>query len=131
MLEKPSFPENWVLDFGPQLCLLDNRTLHLLSNAIKYASETEPIRVSSLVSEELVTVRIQDRGRGIPADHQAGIFERFYRISNPSEPDPPGLGLGLYLTAQLIKQQGGQIWVESIEGMGSTFSFTLLRKSAS
>ncbi len=104
---------------------------NLLSNAIKYASETEPIRVSSLVSEELVTVRIQDRGRGIPADHQAGIFERFYRISNPSEPGPPGLGLGLYLTAQLIKQQGGQIWVESIEGMGSTFSFTLLRKSAS
>jgi signal transduction histidine kinase len=87
--------------------------------------------VSRLVSEELVTVRIQDRGIGIPADQQAGIFERFYRISNPCEPGPPGLGLGLYLTAQLIKQQGGQIWVESIEGMGSTFSFTLLRKSAS
>lgn len=104
---------------------------NLLSNAIKYAAETEPIRVSALVSEERVTVRVQDRGRGIPADQQARIFERFYRVSTPAAPGPPGLGLGLYLTAQLIEQQGGQIWVESIEGMGSTFSFTLPRKAAS
>jgi two-component system CheB/CheR fusion protein len=105
--------------------------MNLLSNAIKYASETEPIRVCALVSEELVTVRVQDRGMGIPTDRQAQIFDRFYRINDSSKQGTPGLGLGLYLTAQIIKQQGGQIWVESIEGMGSTFSFTLPRNGAS
>ncbi len=102
---------------------------NLLTNAIKYGSETEPIAVRLQVSEAEVTVQVQDRGQGIPVEQQARIFERFYRITGDSQTEAAGLGLGLYLTAQIVKQQGGRIWVESTEGMGSTFSFTLPHRS--
>lgn len=102
---------------------------NLLSNAIKYGSATEPIAVRVQVAGAEVTVQVQDRGQGIPIEQQARIFERFYRVTGASQTEAAGLGLGLYLTAQLVKQQGGRIWVESREGRGSTFSFTLPRPS--
>jgi two-component system CheB/CheR fusion protein len=98
---------------------------NLLSNAIKYGSATEPIAVRIQKMEAEVRVQVLDRGKGIPIQQQARIFERFYRVTGPSQREAAGLGLGLYLTAQLVKQQGGRIWVESQEGMGSTFTFTL------
>ncbi len=105
---------------------------NLLSNAIKYGTATEPIvvRIQSAEAEAEVQVQVQDHGQGIPIEQQAHIFERFYRVTGPSQTEAAGLGLGLYLTAQLVKQQGGRIWVESREGMGSTFSFTLPRPGA-
>ena len=103
---------------------------NLLTNAIKYGSATEPISVRIQAREEEVTVQVQDRGEGIPIEQQARIFERFYRVTGVSQKEAAGLGLGLYLTAQLVKQQGGQIRVESTEGIGSTFSFTLPLRSA-
>ncbi|HET8846086.1 MAG TPA: CheR family methyltransferase, partial [Ktedonobacteraceae bacterium] len=100
---------------------------NLLTNAIKYGSATEPVVVRIQGEAAEVTVQVQDRGTGIPADQQARIFERFYQVTSASQERAAGLGLGLYLTAQIVKQQGGRIWVESREGMGSTFSFTIPR----
>jgi two-component system CheB/CheR fusion protein len=103
---------------------------NLLTNAIKYGSATEAVSVRMQTEEEEVRVQVQDRGEGIPIEQHVRIFERFYRVTGASQKEAAGLGLGLYLTAQLVKQQGGQIMVESSEGMGSTFSFTLPRGSA-
>ena len=101
--------------------------MNVLINAIKYAPEAEPIEVSVVADEAMVTVRVHDHGPGIPADQQARIFERFYRVTGSQQTQVVGLGLGLYLAAEIVKRQGGRIWVESIEGRGSTFSFTLPR----
>jgi two-component system CheB/CheR fusion protein len=101
---------------------------NLLSNAIKYAPATEPIRVRSMASEDLVTVCVQDRGDGIPQDQQGRIFERFSRIDASMRQHAPGVGLGLYLAAEITKRQGGRIWVESTPGEGATFCFTIPRQ---
>jgi len=101
---------------------------NLLTNALKYGSAPEPIAIRVQTAEAEVTVQVQDRGQGIPVEQQARIFERFYRVTGASQTEAAGLGLGLYLTAQIVEQQGGRIWVESTEGVGSTFSFTLPRR---
>ena len=72
-----------------------------------------------------VIVSIQDFGIGIPADYQERIFERFYRVSSNQEKNFPGLGIGLYISSEIIRHQGGRIWVDSVEERGSTFSFAL------
>jgi signal transduction histidine kinase len=60
-----------------------------------------------------------------PQDQQARIFERFVRIEQPEQNIVPGIGLGLYIAAQIVTHQGGQIWVESTPNEGATFFFTL------
>lgn len=102
---------------------------NLLTNAIKASPPTEPIWVSATADEHLVTMRVQDQGKGIPKDQQARIFECFYRIGDANQERVPGLGLGLYLAAQIMKRQGGQIWVESTPGKGATFFFTVPRSA--
>jgi signal transduction histidine kinase len=103
--------------------------VNVLSNAIKYAPEAEPIEVSTVSDEEMVTIHVRDYGPGIPTGQQAQIFDRVYRVTSSQQAQVIGLGLGLYLAAEIVKRQGGQIWVESIEGRGATFSFTLPRSS--
>jgi two-component system CheB/CheR fusion protein len=102
---------------------------NLLSNALKYSPASVPIRVSAGASADLVTVRVQDRGTGIPQDQQERIFERFFRIDNSSRQHVPGVGLGLYLAAEITRRQGGRIWVESTPGGGATFCFTIPRSA--
>jgi signal transduction histidine kinase len=68
---------------------------------------------------------VQDFGPGIPKDLQAQVFEPFYRIEKPDHGSASGLGLGLAIAAGLIERHNGRIWVESEEGVGSTFCFTL------
>ncbi len=103
--------------------------MNVLTNAIKYAPEAEPIGVSVVADEEKVTIHVRDHGPGIPTEQQAQIFDRFYRVTGSQQTQVVGLGLGLYLAAEIVKRQGGRIWVESIEGRGATFSFTLPRSS--
>ena len=105
--------------------------INLLSNAIKYSPETEAVLVSVSVDTEAVTVSVQDRGVGIPQEQQARLFERFYRASDQKQKRVPGLGLGLYIASQIVKQQGGRIEVKSKPGKGSTFSFTIPRRKSS
>jgi signal transduction histidine kinase len=68
---------------------------------------------------------VKDFGIGIEEIHHQKIFERFYQIADREEKTYPGLGIGLYLSHEIIKRHHGRIWVESKKGEGSTFSFTL------
>jgi len=68
---------------------------------------------------------VKDEGLGIPADEQARIFEKFYRLDPEMTRGIGGTGLGLYICSELLERMDGRIWVESKEGAGSTFSFEL------
>lgn len=76
-----------------------------------------------------VTVCVQDFGIGISRDDLEKVFEQFYRVSGDMQHTFPGLGLGLYISAEIIKREGGRIWVNSTEGEGSTFCFALPLKT--
>lgn len=94
-----------------------------LSNAVKYAGENKFISVGTAVGDGYVTVAITDRGKGIPIKELPFIFNRFYRAEKTRSLE--GLGIGLFLCRQIIEAHKGRTWVESVEGKGSTFYFSL------
>jgi signal transduction histidine kinase len=98
---------------------------NLLTNAIKYSPQADKIVVRTTSDNLQITFSVQDFGIGIPQDKQAHIFERFYRVTGDNQETYPGLGLGLYISSEIITRQNGRIWVESSVGKGSTFSFSL------
>jgi len=95
-----------------------------LSNAIKYSEDNYDIEVSTVVEGDSVVVSVKDNGKGIPARDIPYIFNRFYRAQKTKNLE--GLGLGLFLSKQIITAHGGNAWVESEEGKGSTFYFSIL-----
>lgn len=99
--------------------------MNLLTNAIKYSSQGSSVIVRLSADEENATVSVQDFGDGIAKEYQQKIFERYYQISDSGIQPFAGLGIGLYLANEIIKRHGGSIWVESTQGKGSIFSFTL------
>lgn len=99
--------------------------INLLSNAIKYSPEAKKISVKIVPNSKSVTVKVKDFGIGIPKEMREKIFERFYRVEAAPQSLVPGLGLGLYISSEIIKRLGGELTVESKVGRGSTFSFTL------
>lgn len=98
---------------------------NFLTNAIKYAPLADVITVRTEVNDGEVTFCVHDAGPGISLDKQKRIFEPYYRVESADQRNIPGLGLGLYISAEIIRGQHGRIWVESEEGEGSTFYFTL------
>jgi two-component system CheB/CheR fusion protein len=98
---------------------------NLLSNAVKYSADANKVIVHTHHNSDGVVVTIEDFGQGIPKNMQDKIFGRFFRVSESSGNRVSGLGLGLYIASQIIKQQGGRIWLESQKGRGSKFSFSL------
>jgi signal transduction histidine kinase len=98
---------------------------NLLSNAIKYSPRADTVEVEIRSSAEAITISVRDHGIGIPQEQRAHIFEGFYRAVDASTRGFPGLGIGLYLVAEIIKHHGGTITVESAMGQGSTFHVTL------
>jgi two-component system phosphate regulon sensor histidine kinase PhoR len=72
-----------------------------------------------------VRVDVADQGLGIPEADRARIFERFYRVDRGRSREQGGTGLGLSIVKHLVQASGGDVWVESTPGVGSTFSFTL------
>jgi two-component system, chemotaxis family, CheB/CheR fusion protein len=100
---------------------------NLLSNAIKYAPAPLPIEVKIAEERGEILLRVQDHGPGIAPEKHQHLFERFYRVSGATEETYPGLGLGLYITAEIVKSHGGRIWVESEKGQGTTFFVALPR----
>jgi PAS domain S-box-containing protein len=101
---------------------------NLIDNAIKYSPGKTPPSVDIVGSEESVTVRVTDRGIGIPSTELSTIFDRFSRASNARALGISGTGFGLFLTKQLVGLHGGTIAVESCEGEGSKFTVTLPRR---
>jgi excisionase family DNA binding protein/PAS domain S-box-containing protein len=98
---------------------------NLLTNAIKYSPNATKVVVTSSCTQQEVTLCVQDFGIGIAKEKLPQVFERFFRVAGTREETFPGLGLGLYVSAEIIQRHGGKIWVESVKGSGSTFCFTL------
>ena len=125
-----------VLDLPPHLSLVsvDRRRIeqvlnNLLSNAHKFTPKGGHIRVSVRDREEEVEVSVQDDGPGIPLSEQERVFEKFYTGSTSR--GLAGIGLGLYIARQLVSLHGGNIWVQSQPGVGSTFYFTIPKEEPS
>lgn len=98
---------------------------NLIENAIKYSPEGAPIRIDAESNGRFVAVSISDRGIGIPEEEIDKVFEKFHRVDRKDAMESYGHGLGLYICRRLVEAQGGQIWVESVVGEGSTFQFSL------
>ena len=100
---------------------------NLIDNAAKYSEAGKPIRVRLDITPAAVAISVQDKGQGIAPEKQARLFERFYRATDKTSRNVTGLGLGLYICDQIVRQHGGQMTVTSEPGDGSTFSFSLPR----
>jgi len=98
---------------------------NLLENAVKYSPEGSDVTVTVDDRGDNLVTAVCDRGIGIPADELNQVFERFHRGRQVSSTNYGGLGLGLYITKQIIERHSGSIWVESKEGHGTTFYFAL------
>jgi signal transduction histidine kinase len=99
---------------------------NLLDNAIKYSGESKKIAVTSkLATDGSVETTVQDFGVGIPKNVVANLFEKFYR-NHRNKAQISGTGLGLFLSKSIVTAHGGNIWVNSKEGEGSSFTFSLL-----
>ncbi len=98
---------------------------NLIDNAIKYSSENGEIQVDVRVDGTSAVISVSDRGVGIPAEEVVKIFDKFHRVDRRDSMETYGHGLGLYICRRLVQAQGGEIWVESVLGEGSTFYFSL------
>ena len=98
---------------------------NLLTNAIKYSPNAEKIIVYTSLHNKDVMLCVEDFGIGIPEQNRQKVFEQYYRVNGKAHHTIPGLGLGLFISSEIIKRVGGKIWVRSEEGEGSTFCFTV------
>lgn len=102
---------------------------NLLSNAIKYSPQSDKIIISAKKIKNEVVVSVKDFGIGIVKNKQRKIFEKLYQVTDPEEKTFPGLGMGLYISNEIIKRHNGKMWVESEKGKGSIFYFSLPYKN--
>jgi PAS domain S-box-containing protein len=100
---------------------------NLLSNAIKFSPPGSTVWFTSTKQAGRMLFQVRDRGRGIPPEKLELIFERFQQVDASDSRNNEGTGLGLAICRTIVQQHGGQIWVESVVGEGSTFSFSLPR----
>ncbi len=108
---------------------------NLIGNAIKYSSDDTAVDITvgrtpaappptPLPGDDWVYVSVSDQGIGIPADEQERLFERFFRANN-AKSKASGMGLGLFIAREIVQLHGGQMWVRSVAGRGSTFSIAV------
>jgi len=101
---------------------------NLLDNAAKYSPPGSQIKVSAKAEPERLVIGVSDHGEGLSSSEQAGIFGPFQRLENSRPDQARGAGLGLMVCRRLVEAHGGEIWVESKKGRGSTFFFSLPRR---
>ncbi|HEX4383949.1 MAG TPA: ATP-binding protein, partial [Myxococcales bacterium] len=104
---------------------LEQVLVNLLQNAIKYSPAGGVIEVRVSVSGKEVLLSVKDPGIGVPPEEQARLFQRFFRAGNASSRNFGGLGIGLYVSQEIIQRHGGSFEVQSEVGKGSTFTFRL------
>lgn len=106
---------------------LDQVLVNLVNNAIKYAPESREIIIEAVELKDTVKISVIDQGQGIPENKLSQLFDSYYQVQT-AESNTRGLGLGLYISAEIIKRHDGMIGVESEIGKGSTFWFTISKR---
>lgn len=99
--------------------------VNFISNAIKYSPQKDEIVIKTSCENNKVRLSVSDMGIGIPKEEHPNIFKRFYRVSGRNNYTFPGMGLGLFISSEIIKRHDGKIFFESEDGKGSTFSFEI------
>jgi signal transduction histidine kinase len=119
-----------VYEAGPQSTIESDKErlkqvlVNLIGNAIKY-TQKGAVTVSTKIKDRDYLITVADSGIGMSAEDQSRLFEKFYRIKNDKTKDIAGTGLGLWITAELVRKMKGKITIESIEGVGSHFTIHL------
>lgn len=98
---------------------------NLVTNSIKYIAKRGKIEIKLVKKGSMLIFSIKDNGVGIPEEQQDLVFNKFFRSDNVVKYQTEGTGLGLYITKNIIEQSGGKIWFQSIENVGTIFSFSL------
>jgi PAS domain S-box-containing protein len=124
-------PSHWfVLQGNPAVMLKGDRyrleqvLSNYLMNAVKYSPNSNNVVINSEIDGDKLIVSVQDFGIGISPEHLHSLFDRFYRIESSSR-SFEGLGLGLYVSSEIIKRHHGDFWIKSEPDKGSTFYFSL------
>lgn len=99
--------------------------VNLLTNALKYSVENKPVTIRMRSNMDRIHISVRDYGVGIPEDEQSRIFDRYYRTRNAEKKRLEGIGLGLFITNQIVKHHEGDISVNSEPGRGSIFTIIL------
>ncbi|MCC7527116.1 MAG: PAS domain S-box protein [Candidatus Melainabacteria bacterium] len=99
--------------------------INLIANAIKFSPEDSNLTVSTEINDKFALVKVKDEGRGVPESMRTSIFERFKQVNKSDSKGRKGSGLGLAISKAIVELHGGRIAVESEEGKGSTFHFSL------
>jgi PAS domain S-box-containing protein len=105
--------------------LLARALTNLVANAIKYSPAYTDVLISVQAGEDNLFIAVADQGYGIPPEHQASVFEKFFRVPRVEDADTPGTGLGLALVREIAELHGGRVTVESETGAGSIFTLRL------
>ena len=103
--------------------------LNLLSNAIKYTPEGGNIHVFLNLDNKHLSISVSDEGVGIPEDKIATIFDRYTRVNNKMSNKSSGTGIGLSLVKKLVEIMSGNIYLDSMENEGSTFTIEFIREN--
>lgn len=99
--------------------------VNLLSNAAKFTPQGGSISLSADEQNGYIVIEVQDSGPSIPLEEQHKVFQPYYRLKAANREHIPGVGLGLALCKHLVELHGGRIWMESQQGKGNTFAFSL------
>lgn len=102
---------------------------NLVSNALKYSPDADTVIIRTESNASTVTVSVQDFGIGMSIEAQQKVFERFFRANDSKTSTFPGLGLGLFISSEIINRHKGHLWVTSTENQGSVFYFSLPLKN--
>jgi two-component system CheB/CheR fusion protein len=103
---------------------LEQVLTNFLTNAVKYSPDADKVIIRSEIQHDNLIISVQDFGIGIERENLGKLFERFYRVDNTAM-KYEGLGLGLYVSAEILTRHRGNFWIESTPGKGSTFYFRL------
>ena len=96
-----------------------------MDNAVKYCQQTPDIAIRTLTDKRWFILEVSDNGIGMKREEVKMIFDKFYRVPTGNQHDVKGFGLGLYYVKLIIEEHGGQIFVKSTPGKGSTFTLRL------
>lgn len=98
---------------------------NIVKNAIAFCNNGGQVTIRGERQQDSVKVSVEDNGVGIPLKDIPHVFERFYQVKSHLTRKHGGMGLGLSVAKGMVEMHGGRIWVESMEGVGSTFTFIL------